>query len=239
VLSRILWPLYFVAALFVAFLIYQQLPAYLREGGYLVALLIFLSILVFTFVFERTYSLRKAQGRGSLTGFLTTVKKSLMNGDVDGAVDACKKQGGSAANVIRAGLDRFKAAKADGLPKDKVITETQEAIEEANGLERPLLEKNLVALSTIASIATMVGLLGTTIGMIRSFAALGAQGAVDATKLAVGISEALVNTAGGLFVAITGIVAYNVFTTKVDNFSYMIDEASFEAVQYLSTRATE
>jgi biopolymer transport protein ExbB len=228
-----------VAALVVSYLIYKQLPHYLQEGGPLVALLIFLMILVVTFVIERVISLRRAQGRGSLTAFLTSVKKNLHNGDVDGAIEACKKQGGSAANVIRAGLDRFQAAKADGLPKDKVITETQEAIEEANGLERPLLERNLVALSTIASIATMVGLLGTTIGMIRSFAALGTSGAVDAAKLAVGISEALVNTAGGLLVAIIGIVAYNVFTTKVDNFSYMIDEASFEAVQYLSTRASE
>ncbi len=238
-MSRILWPLYFVAALFVSYLIFKQLPHYLQEGGPLVALLIFLMILVVTFVIERVISLKKAQGRGSLTGFLTSVKKNLMNGDVEGAIDACKKQGGSAANVIRAGLDRFQAAKADGLPKEKIITETQEAIEEANGLERPLLERNLVALSTIASIATMVGLLGTTIGMIRSFAALGTSGAVDAAKLAVGISEALVNTAGGLLVAIIGIVAYNVFTTKVDNFSYMIDEASFEAVQYLSSRASE
>src|SRR5882672_8320436 len=224
--------------MFIAFLIYKQLPEYLQKGGMLVPLLIFLLILVTTFVIERTISLKKAQGRGSLSGFLTSVKKSLSAGDVDGAIDACRKQGGSAANVIRAGLERFKSAKADGLPKDKVITETQEAIEEANGLERPLLERNLIALSTIASIATMVGLLGTTIGMIRSFAALGnSSGAVDAAKLALGISEALVNTAGGLMVAIVGIVFYNVFSTKVDNFAYMIDEASFEAVQFLSSRA--
>ncbi len=236
-MKRLFWPLYFVAAVVISYLIYKQLPHFLQEGGYLVIALIFLSILVVTFIIERTYSLQKAQGKGSLTNFLTTVKRSLASGDVDAAIDACKKQGGSAASVIRAGLERFKAAKADGMAKDKVITETQEAIEEANGLERPLLERNLVALSTIASIATMIGLLGTTIGMINSFAALGTAGAVDATKLAIGISEALVNTAGGLAVAIAGIVAYNVFTTKVDNFSYMIDEASFEAVQFLSTRA--
>jgi biopolymer transport protein ExbB len=236
VARRIFWIVYFLAALAVAILIFKQLPAYLQEGGPLVALLIFLVILVFTFVVERIISLRKAQGRSSLPVFLQTVRKNLRDGNVDAAIEACGKQGGSAAAVMRAGLERFKAAKADGLPKDKVITETQEAIEEANGLERPLLERNLIALSTIASIATMVGLLGTTIGMIRSFAALGHSGAVDATKLAIGISEALVNTAGGLLCAIIGIVAYNVFTTKVDNFTYMIDEASFEAVQYLSTR---
>ena len=236
-MKSLLWPLYFIGALVVSYLIYLQLPPYIREGGYLVAGLIFLLILVKTFVIERTISLKRAAGRGSLPAFLTTVKRHLAAGDVDAAIEACKKQGGSAANVIRAGLDRFKSAKADGLPKDKIITETQEAIEEANGLERPLLERNLIALSTIASIATMVGLLGTVLGMIRSFAALGTSGAVDAAKLALGISEALVNTAGGLMVAIVGIIFYNVFTTKVDNFSYMIDEASFEAVQFLSTRA--
>lgn len=238
-MSRFLWPAYFIASMVVAWLIFKQLPHFLQEGGPLVASLIWLLILVTTFVVERSISLHRAQGRSPLPVFLTAVKRHLRDGDVQAAIDACGKQGGSAAAVMQAGLHRFQSAKADGLPKDKIISETQEAIEEANGLERPLLERNLIALSTIASIATMVGLLGTTIGMIRAFSALGTSGAVDATKLAVGISEALVNTAGGLLCAIVGIVAYNVFTTRVDNFAYMIDEASFEAVQFLSTRASD
>jgi biopolymer transport protein ExbB len=77
------------------------------------------------------------------------------------------------------------------------------------------------------------------LGMIRSFAALGTSGAVDASKLAIGISEALVNTAGGLFVAILGIVMYNVFVTRVDNFNYMMDEASYEVLQLLAASASE
>jgi biopolymer transport protein ExbB len=239
VLKRIIWPVYFVGALVVAAFIYKQLPEYIQKGGPLVVLLIFLLIMVLTFVFERLFSLRKAQGRGSLVSFLIEVKKELHDGDLDGAIATCDKQRGSAANVIKAGLQRYKQSKADGLPNDKVVAETQAAIQEANGLEVPILERNLIALSTIASISTMVGLLGTVIGMIRSFAALGHTGAVDATKLAIGISEALVNTAGGLVCAIIGIVAYNVFTTKVDNFNYMVDEASFEAVQLLTARAKE
>jgi biopolymer transport protein ExbB len=75
--------------------------------------------------------------------------------------------------------------------------------------------------------------------MIRSFAALGHTGSVDASKLAIGISEALINTAGGLFAAIAGIVAYNVFVTRVDNFNYMMDEASYEAVQLLASSASD
>ena len=235
-MKRLLWPAYFLVALAVAYFIYTRLPDYIQKGGPLVAILIFLLMMVLTFVLERTFSLRKAQGRGNLVNFLIEVKRKLDEGDLDGAIAACDKQRGSAANVIRAGLVRFKRAKQEGLPQDKVVAETQAAIQEANGLEVPILERNLIALSTIASISTMIGLLGTTVGMIRSFHAMGHSGAVDATQLAQGISEALVNTAGGLTTAIIGIVAYNVFTTKVDSFNYMIDEASFEAIQLLTVR---
>jgi len=209
----------------------------MNKGGPLVAGLILLVILQTSFIIERIWSLRKAQGRGSMPNFLNAVRKALHEKDVNRAIDMCAKQRGSAANVIRAGLERYQQVRAEGATKEKIVSETQAAIQEANGLEVPLLERNLIALSTIASIATMVGLLGTVIGMIRSFAALGHTGAVDASKLAVGISEALINTAGGLFVAIAGIVAYNVFVTRVDNFNYMMDEASYEAVQLLSASA--
>ena len=173
-----------------------------------------------------------------MTG-VQTCALPIYNGDVDTAIALCAKQRGSAANVIRAGLERYQQVRSEGASKEKIVSETQAAIQEANGLEVPLLERNLIALSTIASISTMVGLLGTVLGMIRSFAALGTSGAVDASKLAVGISEALVNTAGGLFVAILGIVMYNVFVTRVDGFNYMMDEASYEAVQLLAAKASE
>jgi biopolymer transport protein ExbB len=116
------------------------------------------------------------------------------------------------------------------------MQEVQRAIDEATNLETPLLEKNLVILSTVASISTLFGLLGTTIGMIRAFAAFGDTGTVDATQLAVGISEALYNTAGGLGGAIISIVAYNFFVTKVDNYVYMIDEAILNVTQLFTVR---
>src|SRR5207249_11746481 len=146
--------------------------------------------------------LKKDQGRGPLPDFLDNVRKRLHQGDVDGAIKLCAEQRGSAANVIRAGLERYQQLRSEGAPKEKIVSETQAAIQEANGLEVPLLERNLTALSTIASISTMVGLLGTVLGMIRSFAALGHTGAVDATKLAAGISEALSHPAGRLTCAI-------------------------------------
>ncbi len=244
-MSRYIVPIGFFLAAVISVTLWYYLPLLgpfgeqMKLGGYLVAGLIMLAILQTSFIIERIWSLKKAQGRGSLPGFLNEVRKRLHTGDVDGAIKACAAQRGSAANVIRAGLERYLQLRSEGATKEKIVAETQAAIQEANGLEVPLLERNLIALSTIASIATMVGLLGTVIGMIRSFAALGHTGAVDASKLAVGISEALINTAGGLFVAISGIVAYNVFVTRVDNFNYMMDEASYEAVQLLSASAIE
>ena len=119
------------------------------------------------------------------------------------------------------------------MDEKEVLEETKTAIEEAGALETPLLERNLSALSTIASIATMLGLLGTTIGMIRSFHAMSRAGAPDAAQLALGISEALVNTALGLTTAIIGIVLYNYFSTRVDNFREGIEETTYEVFQLL------
>ena len=228
-----------VLAVVASYFIFEYaLPDYIQAGGPLVIGLITMTIMVVTFIFERIFSLRKAQGRGSLAVFLKNVTLEINKGNIEGAIAACDKQRGSCANIIRTGLDKYKQLMHDGDVKGQkeMMTEVQRAIEEAMLLEVPLLEKNLVALSTIASVATMWGLLGTVIGMIRAFRAM-SKGTPDPIQLATGISEALVNTAGGLIAAIFGILAYNFFTTKVDNFTYMIDEASYSIVQSLAEKA--
>lgn len=228
----------FLAVVASYFIFEYALPDYIQAGGPLVIGLIAMTIMVVTFVFERIFSLRKAQGRGSLAVFLKNVTQEINKGNIEGSIAACDKQRGSCANIIRTGLDKYKQLMHDGDIKGQkeMMAEVQRAIEEAMLLEVPLLEKNLVALSTIASIATMWGLLGTVIGMIRAFRAM-SKGTPDPIQLATGISEALVNTAGGLVAAIIGILAYNFFTTKVDNFTYMIDEASYSIVQSLAEKA--
>jgi biopolymer transport protein ExbB len=227
-----------VVALVVGFVVWSQLPEYLQKGGPLVAILIALSVMLVAFIAERIISLNKAKGKASVQSFFKKVVTMVQGGDYDGALATCDKQRGSCANVLRAGIDRYRQVKDTNTASEKKIEETQRAIEEANALEVPLLERNLIALSTIASIATMVGLLGTTIGMIRAFAATGhaSGGVIDATSLATGISEALVNTAGGLFDAIIGIVAYNYFVNKVDSFNYTVDEASYEILQLIKAK---
>lgn len=230
-----------VASVIAALLYMYAIPEYVREGGWLVAVLIALTLMVVTFTIERILSLRKAAGRVAAVPFMRDLQARLANNDIDGAIEASKKQQGTLGSVLGAGLRRFQALSQEGTSDRKdTEEEIRAAIEEATMLEVPLLEKNLVALSTIASIATMVGLLGTTLGMIRAFAALASStGAPDAVQLSLGISEALINTAGGLIAAIIGIVAYNYFTTKVDSFTYNIDEAAATMVQTLAhKRAT-
>ena len=206
-------------------------------GGPLVGLLMSLIIVSSAFIIERLLSINKAKGKSNPETFITHVVKDLEKGDLNSAIDKCDNQRGSIANILRSAIERFKTIENDPeFAGEKKLTEVQRSIDEAMNLETPLLEKNLVILSTVASIATMVGLLGTTLGMIRAFQALAVSGTVSAVQLSVGISEALYNTAGGLLAAILSIVAFNFFTTKVDNFTYMIDEAILNVMQIFTIR---
>ncbi len=205
-------------------------------GGPIVIALLALSIMVITFTVERQLSLSKAKGKGPIEPFLKKVQSSLLEGDIDGAIAECDKQKGSIANIIRQGLDRYQMLAGTGMDSDERLREVQSAIEEAMMLEVPLLERNLVVLSTIASVSVLIGLFGTVVGMIRSFQALATAGTPNAAELSAGISEALINTAGGLFGAIVGTIAYNYFVTKVGNITYMIDEATYNMLQILSLK---
>lgn len=206
-------------------------------AGPIVPFLITLTLMLLTFVIERIITLGKARGARPLPIYFSEFTKAVRDGKYDHAVKISDEQRGSAAAVLKAGAEQWiRVANDKSVNMEKKISETQRAINEARLLEVPFLERNLIALSTIASVATMVGLLGTTIGMIRSFAAMSTQGAPNAAELARGISEALVNTALGLFAAIVGIVCYNFFVNKVDQFNYEIDEAAYLMVEILKDK---
>jgi biopolymer transport protein ExbB len=209
----------------------------IHTGGPLVALLLCFIIMAVVYMIERQLSINKAKGKNDPVVFIKKTIDLLEKSDLDSALAECDKQRGSIANVLRAAITRFKAVENDpNFGPEKKMGEVQRSIDEALNLETPLLEKNLVILSTTASIATMVGLLGTTVGMIRAFRALAESGTVSATQLSIGISEALYNTAGGLIAAVLAIVAYNFFTTKVDGFVYMIDEAILNVTQIFTNK---
>jgi len=203
-------------------------------GGIIVPILIGTFLTMITFVIERYLTIRKAGGSGNNADFIRKVQYHLANKNVDAALNECDKQKGSVGNVMKAGLSRYKEMiNNNELTTDQKVLAIQKEVEEATSLELPMLEKNLVFLSTIASVATLLGLLGTVLGMIRSFSALGeGEGGGDAAnKLSVGISEALYNTALGIGTSAFAIVFYNMFTTKIDGITYGIDESGFTLTQ--------
>ena len=202
------------------------------KGGYLVPVLMGLMMIVLAVIVERYLTIRVASGKGSIPNFVRRIKGFLDRQDVDGAIGECDKQRGSVANVIREGLRKYKAMSAmTGMETDQKVLAIQKEIEEATSLELPMLEKNLVILATISSVATLMGLLGTVFGMIRAFSAIATAGAPDAVALSTGISEALINTALGISTSAIAIISYNYFTTKIDGLTYGIDEAGYSIAQ--------
>jgi biopolymer transport protein ExbB len=202
-------------------------------GGIIIPILLGMFLMVLTFSIERLLTISKALGSGSIADFIRKVQYHLANRNVDAAIAECDKQRGSVANVMRAGLRRYKEMTTNSeLNTDQKVIAIQKEVEEATALELPMLQKNLVFLSTITSVGTLVALLGTVMGMIRSFAALGEGGGAGAAgALAIGISEALYNTALGIGTSAIALIMYNVFTTKIDSITYGIDESGFTLTQ--------
>jgi biopolymer transport protein ExbB len=203
------------------------------EGGIIVPLLIGMFLMVITFSIERFLTISKALGKGSIADFIRKVQYHLANRNVDAALAECDKQRGSVANVMKAGLRRYKEMiNVSDLDTEQKVISIQKEVEEATALELPMLQKNLVFLSTITSVGTLIALLGTVMGMIKSFSSLGESGGGgDATALAIGISEALYNTALGIGTSALALIMYNVFTTKIDSITYGIDESGFTLTQ--------
>jgi biopolymer transport protein ExbB len=208
------------------------------EGGIVVPVLIASFLVVVTFVIERLMTISKATGKGNIAEFIRKVQYHLANKNVDQAIAECDRQKGSVGNVMKAGLRKYKEMITEGeLSTDQKVLNIQKEVEEATALELPMLEKNLVFLSTIASVATLLGLFGTVLGMITSFAALGEEGGGNAAaELSRGISEALYNTALGIGTSALAIICYNIFTTRIDAITYGIDESGFTLTQSFASQ---
>lgn len=194
-------------------------------------------IIVLSVIIERLITIGAASGKGSIQNFVRKIKVNLDNNSIDQAIADCDKQKGSVANVIREGLTKYKEMAGNNqMDKEQKILAIQKEIEESTSLELPVLEKNLVILATISSVATLLGLLGTVFGMIRAFSAIATAGAPDAVALSTGISEALINTALGIGTSALAIISYNYFTTRIDGMTYGIDEAGFSIAQTFAAK---
>jgi len=203
------------------------------EGGIIIPILIGLLLMAITFFIERMLTVVKATGKGNPSNFVRRVQYHLANKNIDAAVAECDKQKGSVGNVMKAGLRRYKEMIDEPhLDTSQKVLAIQKEVEEATALELPMLQRNMIFLSTITTVGVMIALLGTVIGMIRSFSALGDEGGGgNATQLAIGISEALYNTAIGIATSALALIFYNMATTRIDSITNGIDEAGFTLTQ--------
>lgn len=201
------------------------------KGGVIVPILMGLLLMTIVFSFERFFVISKASGKGDVEKFVKKVQNQIAAGDINGALEECDKQQGSVANVVKAGLIKYQEVKRENFDTEKASEVIQKEIEQATSLEMPMLEKNLTILSTLVSLGTLLGLMGTVSGMIKAFAGLATSGTPDQAELANGISEALINTLTGISTSALAVVVYNYFTSKIDTLTYFIDEAGFTITQ--------
>ena len=202
------------------------------KGGFVVPILFTCIMVVLVFTLERMITLSRAKGKGRLSTFVRKLQQLLAEDKIEEAAEACDKQRGSLANVMKAGLLRYRDLQQDkALERDQKILSIQKAYEEATALELPSFQKNMVIFATLAPGTVLVGLVGTVLGMIRAFAALAQSGAPDALALSQGISEALINTALGITGSLIALVLYNYFSSDIDEYTFKIDEAGFSLTQ--------
>ena len=214
--------------------------AMVYKGGPIVPVLLGLLLMVVVFSFERFSVISKAAGKGNLDTFMSSINVSIKEGKIDDAINACDKQQGSVANAVKSALLKYQEVKKEGFTSEEASETIHKEIEEATALEMPMLEKNLTIISTLVSLGTLAGLLGTVTGMIKAFGALASTGTPDQAALANGISEALINTATGISTSALAIVVYNFFTSKIDTLTYSIDEAGSTIVNtYRHYRGTK
>lgn len=205
-------------------------------GGFVVPIIWTLLFSVIAFSIERYFAIRNAYGRSSLTKFVADIKAALQANDLVKAQAICDKQRGSVANVVGATLKKYKEMEGDTvLTKEQKILAIQKELEEATALEMPMMQENLPIIGSIVTLGTLTGLFGTVLGMIKSFSAMSAgDGGTDSSALAVGISEALVNTASGILTGALAVISYNYYTNKIDRLTFSLDEVGFSIVQTFS-----
>ena len=210
------------------------------KGGFIVRIIQGLLLTVLALSVERWLALNTAFGKGALPKFVANIKVALNQNDFAKAQQLCDQQKGSVANVVSASLNAYKEMEATkGLKLSQKVSKIQQAHEEATQLEMPTLQMNLPIIASIVTLGTLTGLLGTVIGMIRSFAALAAGGGGDSLALSEGISEALVNTASGIATSWFAVVSYNTFTNKIDKLTYALDEVGYSIAQTCAANHTE
>ena len=201
-----------------------------------VAVVLFImSMWSFGVAFERIFTFTQARNQSKL--FAPQVAKQLKDGRLKEAIALASSKNyrySHLAKVVLAGLQeyQFQQESGSGLDRSDVMDTVRRAIQRAAALTASDLKKGVPALATIGSTAPFVGLLGTVIGVINAFQGIGASGSAGIGAVSIGISEALVETALGLVVAIPAVWFYNYLTGRVEYFNVEMDNSSSELVDF-------
>ena len=181
------------------------------------------------------YSAARKQSRT----FAPLVAGALREGKVDEAVRVAERHKKShLAKVVTAGLQEFQAHQASSEISGEEVESSKRALDRASAIVHAELKRGLSSLATIGSTAPFVGLFGTVVGIINAFKGISAAGGgTGLAAVAGGISEALVTTALGLFVAVPAVWAYNYFTNHVESFDVEMDNSASELVDYFIKRS--
>lgn len=191
-----------------------------KDGGWMMYPLLLCSLLGFGVIFAKLYVLIVAQ-RDSKR-LINEVSEQARARNLPEALDQAQATPGPVAAILIAGLNRVREARGSD--------EVEQAMESAGKVELGFLERGLVLLATVATVAPLLGFLGTVWGMIEAFGAIEAAGQVEATLVASGIKIALITTAAGLLIAIPINIAYNYFVTRIDQLIVDMDEAAASVV---------
>ena len=226
-------------------------PAFAQEGGGLdlvdmfaqmgpvawgVAVVLFImSFWSVGIAIERIYTYNQARKQSKM--YAPQVAKHLKDGRLKDALavsQAKTYQYSHLAKVVLAGLQEYSFQQDSGatMTRDDIVDTVRRAIQRATALTSNDLKKGIPSLATIGATAPFVGLLGTVVGVINAFAGIGAQGSAGLGAVSAGISEALIETALGLVVAIPAVWLYNYFTGRLEYFNVEMDNSSSEMVDY-------
>ncbi len=180
-----------------------------------------------------TYSASRKQSRY----FVQAVAGVLRQGKLEEAIKIAERNKKShIAKVVATGLQDFQSSQSSGMPESEIIEASKRALDRSVALVHSDLKRGLGALATIGATAPFVGLFGTVVGIINAFKSIAESKATGLSAVAGGISEALVATAIGLFVAVPAVWAYNYFAGKVESFDVEMDNSSKELVNYFIIR---
>lgn len=190
-------------------------------GIIIVAILLFLAVIATVIFFER-YATIKQAGRID-ENFINNIRANVSSGNIAGAKALCQSTDSPVARMVEKGLQRI----------GKPLRDIDAAIENVGNLEIFRLEKNLSTLASIAGAAPMIGFFGTVTGMIAAFQKMATEKNVAPDQLAEGIYQALITTAGGLFIGIIAFVGYNVLVSSVEKVVYKMERTTVDFMDLL------